>query len=91
MYLDFAELQALNRKPMYMADWVAKIDHFLRMTERDILSHAGAISHEAAVDKARTEYLKYQKLQVDVLSPVELHFLAAVKEVEQIGSNRQCQ
>jgi hypothetical protein len=83
MYLDFAELQALNRKPMYMTDWIAKLDHFLKMTERDILSHAGTISHEAALEKARMEYEKYQKLRVDVLSPVEQHFLEAVKEIEQ--------
>ena len=82
MYLDFAELQALNRKPMYMADWVAKLDHFLRMTERDILSHAGTVSHETALDKARIEYAKYQSQLVDVLSPVEQHFLEAVKEME---------
>lgn len=84
MYLDFAELQAIKRKPMYMADWVAKLDHFLQMTEHDILSHAGTISHETALEKARTEYIKYQKQQVDVLSPVEQHFLDAIKEIEQI-------
>lgn len=89
MYLDFAELQALNRKPMYMADWVAKLDHFLQMTERDILSHAGTISHETTLDKARTEYAKYQKSQVDVPSPVEQHFLEAVKEVQQIDSKKK--
>ena len=86
MYLDFAELQALNRKPMHMADWVTKLDHFLQMTERDILSHAGKISHEAALDKARTKYLKYQQQLSETLSPVEQHFLAAVKEIEQIDS-----
>ena len=46
MYLDFAELQALNRKPMYMRDWIAKLDDFLRVSERDILTHAGRVSHE---------------------------------------------
>lgn len=89
MYLDFAELQALKRKPMYMADWIAKLDTFLRMTEHDILSHAGTISHETALDKARTEYVKYQKQQVDALSPVEHHFLEAIKEFEQIGSSKK--
>ncbi|MGL5264478.1 MAG: virulence RhuM family protein [Candidatus Rhabdochlamydia sp.] len=86
MYLDFAELQALNRKPMYMVDWVAKLDHFLRMTERDILSHAGTISREEALDKAQIEYVKYQKQLVDVLAPVEQHFFEAVKGVERIVS-----
>jgi hypothetical protein len=45
-YLEFAELQALNRKPMYMRDWISKLDDFLRLGEREILTHAGTISHE---------------------------------------------
>ncbi len=51
MYLDFAELQALSRKPMYMKDWIAKLDEFLKVSERDILTHAGMISHEAAIER----------------------------------------
>ena len=50
MYLDFAELQALHRKPMYMKDWIAKLDDFLRISERDILTHAGTISSETALE-----------------------------------------
>ncbi len=69
-----------------MVDWVAKLDHFLRMTERDILSHAGTISREEALDKAQIEYVKYQKQLVDVLAPVEQHFFEAVKGVERIVS-----
>ena len=49
-YLDFAEVQALNRRPMYMADWIAKLDDFLRLGERDVLTHAGSISHVDAED-----------------------------------------
>jgi len=87
MYLDFAELQALNHETMHMKDWTIKLDDFLRMTARDILSHAGKISHEIALDKARGEYEKYQQqIQVDTLSPVERHFLKAVEEIEQIDS-----
>ncbi len=52
MYLDFAELQALNRRLMYMKDWIAKLDDFMRLSERDILTHAGKISHDAALAKA---------------------------------------
>jgi len=59
------------------------------MTERDILSHAGTISHETALDKVRTEYAKYQKSQVDILFPIEQHFLEAVKEVKQIDSKKK--
>jgi hypothetical protein len=85
MYLDFAELQALNKQPMHMKDWVIKLDDFLRITTGDILSHAGKISHQAALEKARSEYLKYQdNLESNLLSTIEKHFLQAVKEVEQI-------
>jgi len=88
MYLDFAELQALSHEPMDMKDWVVKLDDFLRMTARDILSHIGKISHESALGKAREEYEKYQRQgQIDTLSPVELHFLKTVKEIEKISSD----
>jgi hypothetical protein len=83
LYLDFAELQALSRNSMHMKDWIAKLDDFLRTASRDILSHAGKISHEEALDRARAEYAKYQQQRVDVPSLVELHFLEAIKEVEK--------
>jgi hypothetical protein len=82
IYLDFAELQALKRKPMYMKDWIEKLDEFLRMTEHDILSHAGKISHEKALDRALVEFEKYQN-QDQSVSLVEQHFFEAVKEIEQ--------
>ena len=85
LYLDFAELQALEHKPMYMRDWIARLDDFLRMAARDILSHPGKISHEMALDKAWLEYSKYQQQLTDVLSPVEHHFLKIIKETEKIG------
>ena len=47
-YLDFAELQARSHKPMHMADWIGKLDDFIRLSERDILTHAGNISHREA-------------------------------------------
>ena len=50
-YLEFAELQALDRKPMYMADWIRKLDDFLRLSDREILTHAGKVSHDDAVAK----------------------------------------
>ena len=83
LYLDFAELQALSRNPMYMRDWIAKLDDFLRMASRDILSHAGKISHEEALDKARIEYSKYQQQIFDAPSLVEHHFLESIKEFEK--------
>ncbi|MEN9654756.1 MAG: hypothetical protein RL235_868 [Chlamydiota bacterium] len=83
LYLDFAELQALIRIPMSMKDWIAKLDDFLRMASRDILSHAGKISHEEALDKARIEYSKYQERALEVPSLVEQHFFEAIKKFEK--------
>jgi len=84
IYLEFAELQALSRKPMYMADWIAKLDDFLRISDRDILTHAGKVSHEAALSVAYTEYEKYRQQRLNETSPVERHFLEAVKHMKQI-------
>jgi len=88
MYLDFAELQALNRKPMYMRDWIAKLDEFLKVSERDILTHAGTISHEEAIEKARAEYEKFRKQVLEESSPVERHFIEAVQEVKQLEKGK---
>ncbi|MBU4478198.1 MAG: virulence RhuM family protein [Candidatus Omnitrophica bacterium] len=64
-YLVFAEGQALRRVPMYMKDWVKKLDGFLRLNEREILTHTGKISHQVAIEKAETEYQQYsQKRQL---------------------------
>jgi hypothetical protein len=83
-YLDFAELQALARKPMYMADWIAQLDDVIRLTGRDILTHAGHISHDAAKMKAELEYARYRAAQAALPQPVDQHFAAAVQEVKQI-------
>ena len=84
-YLEFAELQALNRKPMYMRDWIAKLDDFLRMGDRDILTHAGTISHEQALRRAELEFEKFKALQLAQPSPVEEDFEAAVKKLPKPG------
>ena len=61
MYLDYAEDQARRKKAMHMADWVEKLDAFLQFNERNILTHAGRISHELAVDHACDEFAKYDE------------------------------
>lgn len=66
-----------------MKDWIAKLDDFLRMASRHILSHAGKISHEEALDKARIEYSKYQQQTLEAPSLVEQHFLESIKEFEK--------
>jgi len=88
MYLEFAELQALNRKPMYMRDWISKLDDFLNLSDREILTHAGTVSHERALDKARQEYEKFRRQHLNDPSPVEGHFLKAVKELKQLEESR---
>ena len=61
MYLDYAEDQARHKRAMHMTDWVAKLDAFLRFNERNILTHAGKVSHELAKEHAHAEFLKYDK------------------------------
>jgi len=80
-YLEFAELQALNRKPMYMHDWIAKLDDFLRLGGREILTHTGKISHEDAVKKAELEFEKYHQQQLNAPSQLEKDFEAAIKQL----------
>jgi hypothetical protein len=80
-YLEFAELQALNRQPMYMRDWIAKLEDFLRLSDRDILTHVGTVSHEEAVRKAELEFEKYRQQQLALPSPVEKDFEAALKKL----------
>ncbi len=71
MYLDYAEDQAMTRKPMHMADWVKKLDGFLRFNEKNILTHSGKISHQLAVDHAEVEFEKFeiQQRQIEANSP----------------------
>ncbi|MBP9890309.1 MAG: virulence RhuM family protein [Planctomycetes bacterium] len=59
MYLDYAEDQAKRGKVMHMADWAAKLDAFLQFNERNILTHAGRISHELALNHAHAEFIKF--------------------------------
>ncbi len=84
VYLEFAELQALNRKPMYMADWITKLDDFLRMSGREVLEHSGHISHGEALRKAHEEFEQYHAQHLNDLSPVEQHFHDAVEALKQL-------
>ncbi len=75
LYLDFAELQAKSQTPMYMKDWIAKLDDFLRLSGKQLLKHAGKISAEVAKQKADSEYEKFHQRTQFELSPVEIHFI----------------
>jgi hypothetical protein len=77
-YLEVAELQALNRKPMYMNDWSGRLDDFLTMTGNNILENAGKVSHQKALDKAHTEYGKYKGQVKNELSKVEKDFIKQI-------------
>jgi len=90
-YLEFAEIRALNQNPMYMRDWIAKLDDFLRLGERDILTHAGKISHKDAVAVARAEYDRYRDTRLNDPSPVEKDFLKAVKEIKRLEATTKGQ
>ena len=89
MYLEFAELQALDRKPMHMRDWIEKLDGFLQLSDRDILKHRGVISHEDALLKARMEYETYRRKRMNDPTPVELHFIEAENEVKLLQSQKK--
>ncbi|MBO5180940.1 MAG: virulence RhuM family protein [Paraprevotella sp.] len=75
LYLDFAELQAKSHQPMYMKDWIQKLDDFLKLSGKELLTHAGKISAEIAKQKADMEYDKFKERTMYELSPVEIHFL----------------
>lgn len=75
LYLDFAEMQAEEHRPMYMTDWINILDDFLRISRKDILTHAGKISAKLAKEKADQEYDKFKERTKNDLSPVEIHFL----------------
>lgn len=75
LYLDFAEMQAEEHRPMYMKDWINILDEFLRISRKDILTHTGKISAKLAKEKADTEYDKFKERTQNELSAVEIHFL----------------
>lgn len=81
-YLDIAEINALDRHPMTMQDWINELDSFLKMTRKDILKGSGKISHEQALKKAHEEYDKYMQKHLTIAERDYLEMLN--KEVEEI-------
>jgi hypothetical protein len=79
-YLDLAEIQALNKKPMYMTTWIEKLDEFINITGNDILKHSGKISHQQAIDKANAEYEKYKEQTKNDLSEAEKNFISTIEK-----------
>ena len=84
-YLDIAEINALDRHPMTMQDWIEELDSFLKMTRKDILKDNGKISHEQALKKAHEEYDKYMQTH---LTTAEKDYLDVLnKEIEEIDKS----
>lgn len=80
-YLDLAEIQALNRKPMYMSTWIEKLDEFIHIMGNEILKHSGTVSHQQAIEKANAEYEKFKEKTKNELSDAEKHFIASMENV----------
>jgi hypothetical protein len=87
-YLEFAELQARNRKPMYMNGWITRLDDFLKLGDREILTHAGSITHELAIAKAEDEFDKFHRAYLAEASDIERHFEAAVEKIKKLRPKR---
>lgn len=85
-YFDFAEIQAMRRKPMYMADYISQLDNILASTGESLLVGAGRVSHKQAQDKATAEYLKYQER---TLSPVEQAYCDSIKVLTEKTSKKK--
>ncbi|MDD2466745.1 MAG: virulence RhuM family protein [Desulfobulbus sp.] len=81
-YLIFAEGQAMRRIPMHMRDWIKKLDAFMTLNERDILTHAGKISHELAMQHAEREYEKFNRERIARTDAQESDFDRTVREIE---------
>jgi hypothetical protein len=89
LYIEFAELQALERRPMTMKDWIVKLDDFLKISGRELLDHAGKISAEAAKAKAETEYRRYRALLDSQPHAVDADFERTVKELKKLPRPRK--
>ena len=74
-FLEIAEIQALDRTPMYMADWIKQLDTFLKMTNKNILQHSGTVSHQKAIEKAHNEYEIYKEKIKNRITQVEKDFI----------------
>jgi hypothetical protein len=83
-YLIFAQGQAMRRVPMHMADWIEKLNGFLTLNDRDILTHAGRISDEMAQAKAEVEYDKFKALAACAPRPVDTDFEQATKDLKKL-------
>jgi hypothetical protein len=89
LYIEYAELQALERKPMTMQDWITKLDEFLKISGRQLLDHAGKISADAAREKAELEYARYRALLDSQPQRVDIDFETAAKELKALPRSKR--
>lgn len=89
-YLEFAELQATNHNPMTMQDWINKLDDFIKLSGRAVLTNAGNVSHAQAKKKAHEEYEKYRQARLNAPSPVERDYINTMRELKTIEEHAKC-
>lgn len=83
LYIEYAELQALERRPMTMQDWITKLDEFLKVSGRALLDHAGTVSAEAARAKAEREYDRYHALEDAKPRAIDAAFEQVAKQLKK--------
>lgn len=88
-YLDFAELQAKSRKSMTMAQWISKLDDFLRLSDRDVLTHAGKMSHSCATTLAEAQYETFRAAELAKPSRAEKDFENALQSVNALPAPKR--
>jgi hypothetical protein len=89
LYIEFAELQALDRRPMTMRNWIEKLDEFLKISGRELLDHAGQISAETARAKAEREYDRYRVLADTQPRPIDADFEQAEKKIQKLPRSKK--
>ena len=85
-YFDLAEINAIEHKPMYMDDYVKQLDTVLSSGNRKLLAGLGTVSHKQAMDKAKSEYRKYQEI---TLTPVEQAYLESIKKISKDAKKKK--
>lgn len=88
-FLEFAEAMAKNRKPMHMADWIAKLDDFLKLGDHPLLDGAGRVSAKQAQRHVDAEYDRWHSRAINAPSAVEQHFIEATAKVKQLADKKR--
>jgi len=89
IYLEFAELQALDRRPMTMRKWIEKLDEFMKISDRQLLDHAGKISAETARAKAELEYDRYRAITDAQPRPIDADFEQTARQIQKLPRPKQ--